>query len=729
MTVDLSGLASSFSTLAPVRFDYIDYVALGNVLPVSAGGYMARLGQVALPSPFGQLNDVWVAFATSDLLSEVQLPSSGPLVLPRRGISLYFESSPLPYMCDAPLLFSLLVQPSPLLLAVRGRCLDLAFDLRLVDRYDSYQQNLLLLPTINFISLTGIEMSIEIQTGGTSGSLSFSVAATFQMETGALSSSYCAPATDGTASASTQCLRAQITATAASLTLPTGPATSLTLQLDTVGLWLEPLGLRNFAVADPSFGLGAQVFTCPSPIGFCASPQLLSWNILVAYKKSGLWPARMNTFSSWDGPSGHCTLPPQTATCYTPCVCLLTKSHRPRTGSLVDLHPNIDRTMCTALCRSWTEDSNVLVGWTSLLFQMAPSSDPLLSRLGLPVFGFRIQIPSMTLTNAVSMLADIYSSVLAGFNSDAYAETPTCTSSSPANIYAPTCIPSEIKLSTFDAGTQVDQHAHSLYSTMCCMHTNSTVLTTTGQLRVAPPVSLVSFIDDMWPFEFDNFTAEVSLVHQGVFRRGIYLSFGTRTKRPIAGFEFEIRGLADMQQDEPWTIFTIAAFIANPLDGLRTMGIVLHASAAMPWELGNVEFEGRVTSTTFALAGSGSMSFLYPASLDVFLAVQFVALPTPAARISAAATVALGPFGDVRVAGTLSRSTSGVASYSLTGSFCWAIGALSMQAQASADSATQTFSVTLSATLGFLAQIDLTGDVTSSSVALQVRLKPWDVCL
>ena len=112
--------------------------------------------------------------------------------------------------------------------------------------------------------------------------------------------------------------------------------------------------------------------------------------------------------------------------------------------------------MRTALCRSWTEDSNVLVGWTSLLFQMSPSSDPLLSLFGLPVFAFRIHIPSMTLTNAVSMLADMYASVLAGFNSDAYAETPTCTSSSPANIYAPTCIPAEVKLSTFDAGTTFD---------------------------------------------------------------------------------------------------------------------------------------------------------------------------------------------------------------------------------------------------------------------------------
>ena len=320
MTVDLSGLATSFSALTPVSFDYIDYVAIGNVRPVPAGGYMAKLGRVTLPSPFGPLDDVWVAFATSDLLGEVQLPGSGPLVVPQSGMSLYFESSPLPYICNAPLLFSLLVQPSPLVLGVRGRCSDLAFDLRLVDRYDSYQQNLLLLPTINFVSLTGIEMSIEMQTGGTSSSLSFSVAAAFQMETGALSNSYCAPATDGTASASTQCLRAQITATAASLVLPSGPATSLTLQLDTLGLWLEPLGLRNFAVADPSFGLGAQVFTCPSPIGFCASPQLLSWNILVAYKKSGSWPARMNTFSSWDGPSGHCTLPPRAATCFTPCV-------------------------------------------------------------------------------------------------------------------------------------------------------------------------------------------------------------------------------------------------------------------------------------------------------------------------------------------------------------------------------------------------------------------------
>eukprot|EP00966_Prymnesium_polylepis_P167311 3868149-Prymnesium_polylepis.1 len=55
------------------------------------------------------------------------------------------------------------------------------------------------------------------------------------------------------------------------------------------GVWVEPLGLYNFAVADVALGLGVQFFTPPVP----PVPREISWQTTVLWKANGTWPTTL----------------------------------------------------------------------------------------------------------------------------------------------------------------------------------------------------------------------------------------------------------------------------------------------------------------------------------------------------------------------------------------------------------------------------------------------------
>ena len=135
-----------------------------------------------------------------------------------------------------------------------------------------------LVPSVNLdtVQISNIDLGVNIS--GTDAL--FTVSADLALATGGL------PCTSPT---NAQCLRtvAPVSASVHVVTSPT-PEVDATFSLALSGVWMDPLGMTNFALLDPSIGFGLAVPTSGTP-----TLRHASFGLHVLYKSSGSWPAAL----------------------------------------------------------------------------------------------------------------------------------------------------------------------------------------------------------------------------------------------------------------------------------------------------------------------------------------------------------------------------------------------------------------------------------------------------
>ena len=115
------------------------------------------------------------------------------------------------------------------------------------------------------------------------GSVGFRVGADFELSTGPAQSTPCSNRDTDAA-----CLTANIDL---GVGLILGPLFGLTLDFAVAyqGTWIEPCGLYNFAITDPSFSFGITISAG------VVEPRQVSWGITIYWKRSGNWPNQLLT--------------------------------------------------------------------------------------------------------------------------------------------------------------------------------------------------------------------------------------------------------------------------------------------------------------------------------------------------------------------------------------------------------------------------------------------------
>ena len=144
------------------------------------------------------------------------------------------------------------------------------------------------------------------------------------------------------------------------------------MKLVSQGAWLEPMGLRNFAILDPSFEFLIQVTTTPIPV---PTPKMLAFAITILYK-----PDPANLRSNW---------PP------------------PLLGSKADGWPPD--------LSAWETDTLRRCSVYFLYEQWHPNLDDMILKLiGFPRFAIKLEIPRLTFMDVMMMYVDIGLSMMAG---------------------------------------------------------------------------------------------------------------------------------------------------------------------------------------------------------------------------------------------------------------------------------------------------------------------------
>lgn len=180
------------------------------------------------------------------------------------GFALVYEgASPIPAMCP---LSMVLIFQMPSIKSFRFEGLCTGFSLMMLHKAP------LTLPSINFLRFD----SISIFAGVAPGLVEFGVGTTFDLATGI---SYCNDPLEA------ECIKA-----AFSVWIGIIPGKMIVgFALPTSGIWIEPLGLRNFAVINPSIEIELEITLSIPPV---PTPRKVAWAITILYKMPWLaeWP-------------------------------------------------------------------------------------------------------------------------------------------------------------------------------------------------------------------------------------------------------------------------------------------------------------------------------------------------------------------------------------------------------------------------------------------------------
>ena len=592
-------LADPLSIVVP----HVPFAAVGTLTPSGlAATFTAPIPPITFPEPIGTVPGVVLALSSVSARRRLQSVSSGGAVstlvtLPglnrdvaiSPGLGLHFDApTPLNGTCDRAMAFSV-TTPSATAMQLTGVC-D-GFEMTVLDRYTAASGDSLL-PTINFLRLN----TISIEAGIVSGAMTLSLGATLAIETGAPGNNAC------TGSVTAECLRAVVTASASVV----AGGVALGFTISTIGAWLEPFGLRNFAVVDPALGLGVLLQ------GPTAVPKLVSWNLLLLHKPTGAWPSGLTNLDSWG--TGCAT---NAASCTTP---------------------------------SFTPEANLVSLTSSFLFEKAPHDDTVLSAAGLPKFGCKLVVPSASLAGAVAMAGDILQSILAA---------------------------------------------------------------RTGATPSVPVGALVSYVDALLPITF-SLDVELSLIQTSTFTRGVHLSL-VANAQSLYGFEANVSCVAAFAPP-PFSASSISEFMNDPLSVISHVGVLISAELVLPFGLGRTAFLGNVSGTSFNLAASTVLA-VGPFSVQSYISISYAA---GAAQLGLAGSVNLGPFGTVAVAGTISSSPQ--IAYDLSGSMCVGLLGFQMSGSLAASSATGSFALSLTTTLGFLGSLSFSGAYSGSTLLIEATI-------
>jgi hypothetical protein len=198
--------------------------------------------------------------------------------------------------------------------------------------------------------------------------------------------------------------------------------------------------------------------------------------------------------------------------------------------------------------------------------------------------------------------------------------------------------------------------------------------------------SLVDVVDEFLSVEFSIYL-ELSLVHGSVpewegefITRGLFLN--ATASAYVFGFEFDFQCVARLQLPTPtkWEALLMAAdvarFILNPM-GLITgeitldnvpvkAGIDIFAKTTLPFDFGEVGFEGTISKTLFRLAGWATVELL--PSLSVDASFEFVATQVSGITLQFGGDLELGPFGSFSAHGAI--GTTPTPYFAVTAAFC-----------------------------------------------------------
>ena len=233
------------------------------------------------------------------------------------------------------------------------------FELTILDRAP------LKLPSINFVMFTAIGIFAEVA----EANIDFGLTSSFNLATGG---SMCASLEDA------ECLVADLTV---GVGLQNGEAI-ISMDLLLEGAWLEPLGLRNFAIVDPKMAFRVTILPGPA-----ATPNLIAFAITIYYK-----PDPSNLRNNWPT-----ELTASKADSWPP-----------------DLSQYVERGGSVRQCSVYF-----------LYEQWHPALDDLfLGNMGLPRFAMKLRIPYLTLLDVMMMFADIHISMYAASGVDVGGSPP-----------------------------------------------------------------------------------------------------------------------------------------------------------------------------------------------------------------------------------------------------------------------------------------------------------------
>ena len=217
-----------------------------------------------------------------------------------------------------------------------------------------------LVPGINFLALRSLRITAALQPDA----VVFEVGGSFHFATkSSVADSDCAkPDTDGA------CLTVD-TSVAIGFT-----AASIILRFDFEmhGTWFEPLGLKNFAVANPKFKLGVQIYAAgPKPLE-------LAFNIELFWRRSGDWPGS------------------------------LLEKKKDGDGNIISPFPDACSGLETRACFAPDQTDEKRVG-DLFIFQAAFLYE---ENLPVPRFGVSFRMTAISLSDIVNMAADIAAGVV-----------------------------------------------------------------------------------------------------------------------------------------------------------------------------------------------------------------------------------------------------------------------------------------------------------------------------
>jgi len=330
LQLDLSGMGlGQFS---------LDVAGLGSIGSAGmAGAFLAAMPPITLAGRVGPINASTVSLATSTGLPAVTI--LGRQVVPQQGFALYaYAHSPLPEVCDEGLWLTF-TMPSFTSFSLSATCLL------------AYEASLSAVPSLNFVRLTGISIAATL----TEASAAFSLGANFELATG---NSSCTSADE------LGCLTCALSVAVGVVATP--PALTLAIAATMGGVWVEPLGLYNFALADVALHLGIEIQEPPLP----PLPREIFWQSTALYKTSAAWPTT---------PAAFTAAAPSAA-------------------------------------------SGLLAFETAVLYQSLPHADVMLTSLLLPRFGFKIVIPALSLADVVNMAHDVVRSLFRSYHGSAISE-------------------------------------------------------------------------------------------------------------------------------------------------------------------------------------------------------------------------------------------------------------------------------------------------------------------
>ena len=202
---------------------------------------------------------------------EVMLESGTVINLPP-GITFVYEGdSFMPEVCPLSMVISLSMT-SMKQFRIEAACVGMTLKM--------LHKKPLMLPSINHLMFTSMALFVEM--AGPPPTFTFGFSTSFELATG---KSYCerAPAvlTDGADYPiwdSSECITAELT-----VSIAKDPAFIIIgMSLLTSGAWLEPLGLRNFAIVNTAFEFEIQITTTIPPI---PTPKKLAFAMAIYWKK------------------------------------------------------------------------------------------------------------------------------------------------------------------------------------------------------------------------------------------------------------------------------------------------------------------------------------------------------------------------------------------------------------------------------------------------------------